>query len=131
MGRGSLARCRGSISRTSPREAVAILGRRFAEQASEETRCARDIRAAVPLVADVLVREFGVRRVVLFGSVARGAARPDSDIDIALEGLPPGQTFHAMARAAEVAGRNVDLVPMEGARPEVLAIIDREGEVLF
>jgi predicted nucleotidyltransferase len=98
----------------SPREAVAILGRRFAEQASEEARCARDIRAAVPLVADVLVREFGVHRVVLFGSVARGAARPDSDIDIALEGLPPGQTFHAMARAAEVAGRNVDLVPMEG-----------------
>jgi predicted nucleotidyltransferase len=114
----------------SPREAVAILGRRFAEQASAEARCARDIRATVPLVADVLVREFGVRRVVLFGSVARGAARPDSDIDIALEGLPPGQTFHAMARAAEVAGRNVDLVPMEGARPEVLATIDREGEVI-
>ena len=76
------------------------------------------------------MREFGVRRVVLFGSVARGAARPDSDIDIALEGLPPGQTFHAMARAAEVAGRNVDLVPLEGARPAVLAIIDREGEVI-
>jgi hypothetical protein len=105
VGLGSLARCRGSISRMSPREAVAILGRRFAEQASEEARCARDIRATVPLVADVLVREVGVRRVVLFGSVARGAARPDSDIDIALEGLPPGQTFHAMARAAEVAGR--------------------------
>jgi predicted nucleotidyltransferase len=114
----------------SPRDAVAILGRRFAEQASEEARCARDIRATVPLVADVLVREFGVHRVVLFGSVARGAARPDSDIDIALEGLPPGQTFHAMARAAEVAGRNVDLVPMEGARPEVLALIAREGEVI-
>jgi predicted nucleotidyltransferase len=76
----------------SPREAVAILGRRFAEQASEEARCARDIRATVPLVADVLVREFGVRRVVLFGSVARGAARPDSDIDIALEGLNPSNS---------------------------------------
>jgi hypothetical protein len=44
--------------------------------------------------------------------------------------MPPGQTVHAMARAADVAGRNVDLVPMEGARPEVLAIIDREGEVI-
>ena len=47
VGRGSLARCRGSISRMSPREAVALLGRRFAEQVSEEARCARDIRAAM------------------------------------------------------------------------------------
>jgi len=39
----------------------------------------------VPLVADVLVREFGVRRVVLFGSVARGEARADSDIDVLVE----------------------------------------------
>jgi len=86
-------------------------------------------QATVPLVADVLVREFGVRRVVLFGSWRAGLPALIRTIDIALEGLPPGQTFHAMARAAEVAGRNVDLVPLEGARPAVLAIIDREGEV--
>jgi uncharacterized protein len=115
----------------SPQDAVAILSRRFAEEAAEEERCARDIRARIPLVADLLSREFGVRKVVLFGSLARGDARPHSDIDLAVEGLSPSQTFRAMARAAEVAGRHVDLVPIEGARPEVLAIIEREGEVLL
>ena len=115
----------------SPQNAVAILSRRFAEKAAEQERCARDIRATIPLVIEVLVREFGVHKIVLFGSLTRGDARPDSDIDLAVEGLPPAQTFHAMARAASVAGRHVDLVPIEGARPEVLATIERDGEVLL
>jgi uncharacterized protein len=115
----------------SPHDAVAILSRRFAEKAADEERYARDIRATIPLVAELLTREFGVRRVVLFGSLARGDARPDSDIDLAVEGLAPAQTFRAMARAAGVAGRHVDLVPIEDARPEVLAIIAREGEVIL
>jgi predicted nucleotidyltransferase len=115
----------------SPRDAVAILDRRFAEKAAEDERCAREIRASIPVVAELLSMEFGVHKVVLFGSLTRGDARPDSDIDLAVEGLPPGQTFRAMARAAEAAGRHVDLVPIEGARPEVLAIIEREGEVIL
>ena len=57
-------------------------------------------------------------------------ARCDSDIDLALEGLAPASTFRAMARAAEAAGRHVELVPLEDARPEVLAIIEREGRVI-
>lgn len=115
----------------SPKDAVAILRRRFAEKAADEERCARDIRATIPAVVEVLAREFGARKVILFGSLVRGDARPDSDIDLAVEGLAAADTFRALARAAEAAGRHVDLVPLEGARPEVLAIIEREGEVLF
>jgi uncharacterized protein len=41
---------------------------------------------------DLLLRRgYPVRRVVLYGSVARGTARPDSDIDIAVVTNP----FHA------------------------------------
>jgi len=115
----------------SPKDAVAILSRRFAEKAADEERCARDIKATVPSVVELLTREFGARKVILFGSLVRGDARPDSDIDLAVEGLAPAETFRALARAAEVAGRHVDLVPLEGTRPEVLAIIEREGEVYF
>jgi predicted nucleotidyltransferase len=115
----------------TPHDAVAILSRRFAEKAADELKCARDIKAIVPRVAEILAQEFGVSRVVLFGSLTRGDARPDSDIDLAVEGLPPERTFRALARAAEVAGRQVDLVPIESARPEVLAIIEREGEVIL
>jgi len=115
----------------SPHDAVAILSQRFAEKAADEERCAREIKATVPSVAEVLAREFGVRTVILFGSLVRGDARPGSDIDLAVEGLAPAQTFRAMARAAGVAGRHVDLVSMEDARPEVLSIIQREGEVIL
>lgn len=30
----------------------------------------------------VLAERFGVRRLALFGSMARGTARPDSDVDV-------------------------------------------------
>jgi predicted nucleotidyltransferase len=33
--------------------------------------------------------QFGLRLVLLFGSFARGQARPDSDCDIAVAGCPP------------------------------------------
>ena len=70
-----------------------------------------------------------MRKVVLFGSITPGTARADSDIDLALMGLPRANAS-AMARAAEVAARDVDLVPLEDARPEVIAMIEREGEVI-
>lgn len=37
---------------------------------------------ALPLIVDRLVRRFDPERIVLFGSRARGNARPDSDIDL-------------------------------------------------
>ena len=123
--------CHGCYTRAmSPRETVALLRRRLHESRPEEERCTRSLLALVPLVADCLAQEFGVRRVVLFGSVARGTAREESDIDLAVEGLAPGHLFRTMARAAEVAGRPVDLVPLEDARPEVLAILAVEGQVI-
>jgi predicted nucleotidyltransferase len=36
-------------------------------------------------IADKIVRHFHPNRIVLFGSRARGAARPDSDIDLFVE----------------------------------------------
>ncbi len=39
------------------------------------------------LIIDALGRNGTVRHAVLFGSRAKGAARPNSDIDLAIEGL--------------------------------------------
>ena len=113
-----------------PSEAVAILRRRLEERLPDERRAAAAIRAVVPAVADCLVREFGVTRVVLFGSLAKGIANAASDIDLAVEGLARDALFRAMARAADVAGRPVDIVPLEDVRPRLLAIIERDGQVI-
>ena len=36
-----------------------------------------------------LARRFGAKRLVLFGSRARGDNRPNSDMDLAVYGMPP------------------------------------------
>jgi uncharacterized protein len=60
-------------------------------------------------------RQFGARRIRVFGSVARGEERPDSDIDFLVD-FPHGYDLFAQRlplaeRLAEITGRRLDLVP--------------------
>ncbi len=114
----------------SPREALAFLRRRMAESLGADERAAAELRRLLPGVVNVLVREFGATRVVLFGSLAEGLARADSDIDLAVAGLAPADYFRALGRVETAAGRRVDLVPLEEASPELLRRIHETGEVL-
>ena len=64
------------------------------------------------------LRAAGAVYATLFGSLARGAARPDSDIDIAVSFGKPMTSDLRMALiglVAEVAGRSVDLIDLEKA----------------
>jgi predicted nucleotidyltransferase len=40
----------------------------------------------------------GADAVFLFGSTVEGPVRPDSDIDLAVAGLPPAKFFQAMGQ---------------------------------
>ena len=60
-------------------------------------------------------RQFGARRIRVFGSVARGEERPDSDIDFLVD-FPPGydlftQRLPLAERLAEITGRRLNMVP--------------------
>ncbi|HET6587831.1 MAG TPA: nucleotidyltransferase family protein [Oleiagrimonas sp.] len=60
-------------------------------------------------------RQYGARRIRVFGSVARGEERPDSDIDFLVD-FPPGYDLFAQRlplaeRLAEITGRRLDVVP--------------------
>jgi uncharacterized protein len=80
-------------------------------------------------VAAQLKQRFGVRRVILFGSLAHGAwYLDDSDIDLAVEGLQ-GADFWAAWRLAEdiIAVRPVDLIDYEAASDSLRAAIERSG----
>ena len=65
--------------------------------------------------ADILriAAQHGARNVRLFGSVARGEARPDSDIDVLVE-FEPGRTLldriGLMQDLEDLLGRKVDVV---------------------
>ncbi len=62
-----------------------------------------------------LLEEFSIKSLSIFGSIARGDARPDSDVDILVEFTPDARigffTFARLQRRlSEVFGRQVDLV---------------------
>lgn len=64
----------------------------------------------------------GARSLGLFGSVARGDERPDSDVDILVELRRPAG-YLALARLQlrleELLGRKVDLVPRSSLKPQL------------
>jgi predicted nucleotidyltransferase len=66
----------------------------------------------------------GARRVWICGSIAR-AGRWDerSDVDLAVEGLPPQHLAQACGILSRLAGRTVHVVPLEDAHPSLRAQI--------
>ena len=70
------------------------------------------------------LRAAGAAYVTLFGSLARGEARPDSDADVAVSFGKPMSSDLRMAVTgivADAAGRSVDLVDLESAQGLILA----------
>lgn len=61
------------------------------------------------MIADLLVKQYDVRRVILFGSLARDRFAEESDIDLAVEGLPPILYFEVLAQVNRITSRWVDL----------------------
>lgn len=77
-----------------------------------------------------LAAEPGVGLAILFGSRARGNARPDSDADLAV--LGDGIDVVSIAAALERAtGLSVDVVQLDGAPYPLLLEVLRDGVLVF
>lgn len=79
--------------------------------------------------AEQLKQQFGVSRVILFGSLAHTAwFVDDSDVDLAVDGLAPADYWKAWQLVeAVVEVRPVDLVDYQTASDSLRAAIDRSG----
>ncbi|TCO83387.1 hypothetical protein EV699_10285 [Plasticicumulans lactativorans] len=78
----------------------------------------------------ILQQRYGVTRLALFGSTARDAARPDSDVDVlvAFDGTATAARFFGVQFYLEDAlGCPVDLVSEKALRPELRPYIEREA----
>jgi hypothetical protein len=67
-----------------------------------------------------LGERYGIRNIRVFGSVARGQARPDSDVDLLVEYVPgqSGFAFFRFCREAEaLLGRRVDVATERSLHP--------------
>ena len=82
------------------------------------------------------LRDTGIRHLSLFGSVARGEAGPESDIDLAVE-LDRDRhiTLIGLAgielRLGALLGRKVDLLSEPIQKPRLRANVDRDRRRVF
>ncbi|MEE4250373.1 MAG: nucleotidyltransferase domain-containing protein [Alcanivoracaceae bacterium] len=94
---------------------------------SSDTVPSYDAQAIVGAISAVLP---AVGLVILFGSVARGTARPDSDIDIAVladRPLDASAKMNLIESLALQSGRSVDLIDLRTVGEPLLGKILAEG----
>jgi predicted nucleotidyltransferase len=107
----------------------------FAEANMQTDALAETILATLRAHRDEL-RAAGLRHLSLFGSVARGEAGSESDIDLMVELDPQARLglFGIVAlerQLGDLLGCKVDLIPALVERPRLLANIRRDSRRAF
>ena len=69
--------------------------------------------------------------MTLFGSLLGATPSESPDIDLLVEGLVPDRRAEARGRLFLLAPLPVDLVPLDVARPEIVARALEDGETLY
>lgn len=113
------------------REALRLLHQRVGVSQPSTAALCNEIRRIAPGL-----REQGVTGLSLFGSVVRGEARPDSDIDVLIE-VDSGYSFGLLEHAGvkleleKALGRQVDVVLRSALRHELQASVNADAVRVF
>lgn len=111
----AIGRSQPEVSRLLRFHGTSVLGRRVTQHRKE--------------ILDRATR-YGIRNLRVFGSVARGTDRPDSDVDLLVD-IPAGTSLFALARLeselAELLGTNVDVIPATNLREHLAEHVQREA----
>ncbi|HEY6461870.1 MAG TPA: nucleotidyltransferase domain-containing protein [Polyangiaceae bacterium] len=104
-----------------------LLAARIERRADAARARADALRARLPECVRVL-RGRGATRVVLFGSLATGAAPHErTDVDLAVWGLSERDVLDVALDLEEIFGASLDIVSAECAGQRLLARIARDG----
>lgn len=90
-------------------------------------------RAVGAEIRAVLAKHPEVHLAILFGSVARGEERPESDVDLAVDrGLPlgPEEKMELISALAIATGRSVDLIDLHTIGEPLLGQVLKDGILL-
>ena len=87
---------------------------------------------ALPQAVEIL-QKYGCRRIILFGSLVREGRHISerSDIDLAVEGLPPEKFFSALGELMLSLPFPVDLKPLEEVDPFLKRMILEHGKIIY
>lgn len=73
-----------------------------------------------------ILQKAGATEVYVFGSVATGHMRDDSDIDLAVRGLPPKIYFKTLSKLMDQLNREVDLLDLDEETPFTRLLVRSE-----
>jgi predicted nucleotidyltransferase len=79
----------------------------------------------------VVLRRYGVAEAWIFGSLARGRPRPESDVDIAVSGCAPAAFYRLAAELERALGLPLDLLDLDRAPLDIAGAIRSEGQRLL
>lgn len=85
-------------------------------------------------IATLFAREAGIKLALIFGSLAKGRTRSDSDVDVAVAADKPlaiGTKIRLIEQLAVLTGRPIDLVDLQLADGLILNQVLVEGRLLF
>ncbi len=89
------------------------------------TKSSKQVLAILTERQPEIARRFGVKRLALFGSAARGELRDDSDVDVLVEFDGPA-TFDGYFRLKDyleaLLGRTVDLVTKRQVEKDLIRV---------
>ena len=115
------------------REALRLMMEREtgAHPAPKKTEVVATLKALEPEL-----RARGIASAAIFGSVVRGQAQPDSDVDVLVD-VDPARTFDLVDFVgvknllADRLGRTVDVVEREALKPRIRDSVLSEAETVF
>lgn len=87
-----------------------------------------DLKRRIERAAEAL-RAAGAKEVYLFGSAAGDRLDEESDVDLAVSGLPPRRYLEALGAAIDILQRPVDLVDLDQNTP-FSQHLKQEGELV-
>lgn len=74
-----------------------------------------------------ILRAAGAKAVYVFGSAAAGRMHEDSDVDLAVSGLPPRGYIPAKVEVGNLFGRSVDLIDLDLETPFTSYLKNKAG----
>jgi uncharacterized protein len=88
----------------------------------------REAVLAILVQSHLSLKDLGVKSLMLFGSVARNEATPDSDVDILAEFEPPitfDRYMDVKLYLEDKLGVRVDLVSLKSLKPQIRDVVEQ------
>jgi predicted nucleotidyltransferase len=83
------------------------------------------------LKAKTILANLGARKIILYGSLARGDYKPYSDIDICVEGISKENYFRAIAECLMKIDRRISVLDFDKIQGYFKERILSEGKILY